>query len=107
MIDVNSNCSRVDAVKAMATQLKLQSPPKTDAAAAPSEPARENPKPQKIKSDFQGVEEAVKANDAKRAEQALAVVKNDLASAQANKKSDSESPSYGVSGPFRGLSVYA
>jgi hypothetical protein len=59
MIDVNSNCSRVDAVKALATQLKLQAPPKADTATAPSEQARENPRPQKIKSDFQGVEEAV------------------------------------------------
>jgi hypothetical protein len=91
----------------MATQLKLQAPPKPDAVTAPSEQARETPRPQKIKSDFQGVEEAVKANDAKQAEQALAVVKNDLASAQASKKTESQSTPYDGPRPFRGLDVYA
>ena len=109
MIDANSNCSRVDSVKALASQLKLQSAPKftpadlsSNAAATSSAPA-----PQKIKSDFENVEAAVKANDAKKAEQALAVVRNDLAAAQVSKNSNSESKANDSESPFRGLDVYA
>ena len=46
MIDVNSNCSRVDTVKAMAGRLRMQSPPSARAAAsAVKELQTQSPRP--------------------------------------------------------------
>jgi hypothetical protein len=105
MIDANSNCSRVDAVKALAGQLKLQSAPKLASGDPGSASGADGS--QKIKSDFQDVEEAVRANDAKKAEQALAVVRNDLAAAQNSEQKNSENKNAAGQQPFRGLDAYA
>jgi len=100
MIDVNSNCSRVDAVKALATQLKLQyaAPPATAPADSPAH---------KVQSDLLAVDQQVKADDAKKAELALAVAKNDVTAAQTAKSRAGADSSADATAPFRGLDVYA
>jgi hypothetical protein len=71
MIDVNSNCSRVDAVKSMASQLKMQ------AAQLPhSNPADDNY--HKVQAKLETVDTAVKKNDARQAENALSTAKSAL-----------------------------
>ena len=71
MIDVNSNCSRVDAVKSMASQLKMQ------AAQLPhSNPTDDNYR--KIQAKLDSVDTAVKKNDARQAENALSTAKSAL-----------------------------
>jgi hypothetical protein len=76
MIDANSNCLRVDAVKAAATEIKLQSPAASaNPAAGSKDPAR------KVQGDLQTLDGDIKSNDAKKAELALAVTKKDIAAA--------------------------
>jgi hypothetical protein len=71
MIDVNSNCSRVDAVKSMASQLKMQ------AAQIPhSNPTDDNYR--KVQAKLETVDTAVKKNDARQAENALSTAKSAL-----------------------------
>jgi len=93
MIDCNSNCSRVDAVKALATQLELQSNGKRPAE-------RADGRSEKVKSDLQALDEQIKTGDAKKAEAALAVAKKDLNSAPVARTRDASSA-------FNGLDVYA
>ncbi len=63
-IDINSPCSRVDFVKALASQLKLQ------VAQAPhSIPADDAQR--KLQSKLDQVDQAVKSGDPQKAEQAL------------------------------------
>jgi len=107
MIDANSNCSRVDSVKALASQLRLQAAPKSSAVPGTGQTPGGSPSPQKINGDFQNVDAAVKADNAKKAELALAVVKKDLAAAQVSKKSNSDSQANDGQRPFRGLDVHA
>ena len=76
MIDANSNCSRVDAVKAAATQIKLQTP---GASAHPA--AGANDTARKVQGDLQALDGDIKSNDAKKADLALAVTKKDIAAA--------------------------
>ena len=78
MIDVNSNCSRVDAVKAQATQMKLQSSTLLPAGQA----GQADETSRKVKSDFQTLDTQIKTGDAKKAELALAAAKKDLAEEQ-------------------------
>lgn len=104
MIDVNSNCSRVDAVKAAATQLKLQSTATSSATKA----AGHSPAPagadatRKVQSDLQNLDTQVKADNAQKAELALAVTKKDAAAAQTTGNPQSDGTQI-----FRGLDVYA
>ena len=100
MIDVNSNCSRVDAVKALANQLQTQFAP-------PPSPTSTDTQTRKIKSDFQALDAEVKADDAKKAETALAVTRKDIATAQTEPKPDVKNLAAAGSPPFRGLDVYA
>jgi hypothetical protein len=100
MIDVNSNCSRVDAVKALANQLQTQFAP-------PPSPTGTDSQTRKIKSDFQALDADVKADDAKKAEAALAVTRKDIATAQTERNPDAKNEPAAVSSPFRGLDVYA
>lgn len=75
MIAVNSNCSRVDAVKMQATQLKLQS----------DRPRRVGPaddSSRKVKADLETLDGQIKAGDAKKAELALAETKRDISDAK-------------------------
>jgi hypothetical protein len=80
MIDVNSNCSRVDAVKAAANQLKLMSSAASASPATPDAPA--NAAARKVKSDLQAVDAQVKSGDAKKAELALAAAEKDVSAAE-------------------------
>ena len=107
MIDANSNCSRVDSVKALASQLRLQAAPKSSPVAGTGQTSGDSPSPQKISSDFQNVDAAVKADDAKKAELALATVKKDLTAAQVSQQSNADSTGTGGRRPFRGLDVVA
>lgn len=96
MIAVNSNCSRVDAVKAQATQLKLQS------AGDPATTSADTPGARKVKADLQNLDSQIKTNDAQKAEQALSTAKKDLANAQ------TAAPTPSTSGQnFRSFSAYA
>jgi hypothetical protein len=63
-MDLNSNCSRVDAVKSRAAQLRMQ----LDQLARPQSA---DASVQKAKSQVQSVDAAVKKNDAQKAETAL------------------------------------
>ena len=96
MIAVNSNCSRVDAVKAQATQLKLQST--GDRATAQSDA----PAARKVKGDLQNLDSQIKTNDARKAEQALSTTKKDLVNAQ-TAASTQNTPGQN----FRSFSAYA
>jgi hypothetical protein len=71
MIDVSSNCSRVDAVKALANQLKTQ-------YVAPPTQVPADDKSRKVQSDLQTLDNQIKTGDAKKAEAALAVARKDL-----------------------------
>jgi hypothetical protein len=99
MIDPNSNCSRVDAVKAAATQIKLQTPAPsaspTARAADPNDAAR------KVQGDLQTLDGDIKSNDAKKAELALAVAKKDIAAAATTSQPASYRPN------SRGMDAYA
>jgi hypothetical protein len=100
MIELNSNCSRVDSVKARANQLQMQFAPK-------SRPADASPQTQKVKSDFQSLDAAVKTDDAKQAEVALAVVRKDMATAQTSENLNSKNSTSNAREPFQRLDVYA
>jgi hypothetical protein len=97
MIDVNSNCSRVDAVKAQATLLKLQTSGTSSSrpAASANDPSR------KVKSDLQSLDTQIKANNAQKAEIALAATKKDISAAQTASYQKNGGQSY------QGLDVYA
>ena len=71
MIQINSNCSRLDTVKARANELSVQAAG-TPATGSAAETAR------KAKSDLASVQAEVKTGDAKKAEAALAVAKRDV-----------------------------
>ena len=98
MIDVNSNCSRVDAVKAMAGLLRMQAPP-------PARTTGSDPQQRRVQNQLNALDEAVKQGDAQKAENILA------AAASAVKELQTQSPRPGSepgSGQvFRGLDVYA
>lgn len=93
MIDVNSNCSRVDTAKARAAQLRMQLDQMS---------RRKAEKPDdfhKAQSRVQSLDAAVKKGDAKQAETALSTA----TSAVRELQSDSQtSPTF-----RRGLDVYA
>ena len=99
MIDINSNCSRVDAVKAAAGQIKLQwgiSKP------TPADPAAQgNDSSLKVKSDLTTLDSQIKVGDAKKAEQALAVTKKDVAAAETT--GSQKPPAHST----RGFDIYA
>ncbi len=91
MIAANSNCSRVDAVKATANQLKMQldqaprSTPASDAL-------------RKAQSEIQSLDSQIRSGDAKKAETALTDAKSAVTQVQR------QSPP----GKFqRGLDAYA
>ena len=69
MIDVNSNCSRVDAVKAMATQLRMQ------ATQVPHQ-MPEDTAYRKVQTKLDALDVEVKKGDAQKAETALSTAKN-------------------------------
>jgi hypothetical protein len=79
MISPNSNCSRVDAVKAAANRIEILSSA-TNSNPAPATPANDSAR--KVKSDLQTLDRQVKSGDANAAEIALAVAKKDLETAQ-------------------------
>ncbi len=87
MIAINSNCSRVDAVKASANQLKIQ-------FAQTQRTGEPNDKQRKLDGELQSLDAEIKTGDAKKAEQALAAVRSaadNLQSASEN-ASPSKSP---------------
>jgi hypothetical protein len=92
MIDANSNCSRVDAVKSRAAQLQMQL-----AQMHRTQPS--DPVVQKAQSQVQTVDAAVKKDDAQKAETALATATVAVRQAQTNSPSQSD--------VWRGLNVYA
>ena len=92
MIDVNSNCSRVDAVKAMAGLLRMQAPPS-------AQTQRSDSQQRKVQSKLSELDEAVKRGDAQKAETILAAAQNAVKELQTQ-------PS-GSDRVFRGLDVYA
>jgi hypothetical protein len=73
MINANSNCSRVDAVKAAANQLELLSGATGSSPTAPTSSAA-----RKVKSDLLTLDDQIRTGDAKKAELALAVTKKDV-----------------------------
>jgi hypothetical protein len=99
MMDINSNCSRVDAVKAAASQIKLQwgasQPAPADAAKSGNDSSG------KVKSDLTALDSQIKTGDAKKAEQALAVTRKDVAAAVTTSHPPSPNPA------LRGFSTYA
>jgi hypothetical protein len=99
MIAVNSNCSRVDAVKAAATLLKLQS---SVSGSTPTEPsAQGSDAVRKVKSDLQALDNVIKSGDAQKAELALAATRKDVAAAQ------EAAPQKSAANDFNGLDAYA
>jgi hypothetical protein len=99
MIAVNSNCSRVDAVKAAAVLLKLQSG--TAAASASASSAQGSDAARKVNSDLQALDGVIKSGDAQKAELALAATKKDVDAAEAATHQQSGSQDY------QGLDTYA
>ena len=94
VIDVNSNCSRVDAVKASANQLKMrvdQAPHTTPADTAY----------RKAQSQIQSLDQTVKAGDAQKAETALSTAKSTVNELQ------TQDTSANTTTFKRGLDVYA
>ena len=100
MIDLNSNCSRVDTVKAMANQMKIQSaaPRGTDPSDATS---------RKVRNDLQALDEHIKAGDAKKAEAALEVVRKDLETKKSEEPSNSARREQDAIASLRALDSYA
>ena len=100
MIDCNSNCSRVDAVKAMANQLKIQASPARSAETT-------GPSSSKLKADLLALDQQIKTGDAKKAEAALAIVRKDFMTAETTQPSrHSKSTESSEASPER-LDVYA
>ena len=99
MIDCNSNCSRVDAVKATANQLKLQM-----TAMMRSDRADLS---RKVKADLEAVDGHIKSGDAKKAEEALSVARKDLNTSHAEGKRDEGKESPGNQESSRGFLAYA
>ena len=82
MIAINSNCSRVDAVKASAEQIKLE------ISKAPSFQSGGSQQLRAVERDVQSVDDAVRSGDAQKAELALSDLQSavrDLNSASAGK----------------------
>lgn len=101
MCSVNSNCTRIDAVKATANQLKLQKlPPATDPHADPQ-------KSQAVKTDLQALDSSIKTGDAQKAELALSNVRNALSQLDAAAGSDKPRQLSVDSGNFRQFLAYA
>ena len=92
MIDANSNCSRVDAVKASANQLKMQ----VDQAPH-TLPPDENYR--KARSQIQSLDQQIKSDDAKKAETALSTAKAAVTQLQTQKPASTQFT--------RGLDAYA
>jgi hypothetical protein len=69
MIDLNSNCSRVDLVKATANQLKMQ------VEQAPHTVPESDPY-RKAQNQIDSLEQSIKGGDAKKAETALSTAKS-------------------------------
>jgi hypothetical protein len=99
MIAVNSNCSRVDAVKAAATLLKLQS--SAAAASASASSARGSDAARKVNSDLQALDGVIKSGDAQKAELALAATRKDVAAAE------TAAPQKSPANNFQTLDAYA
>lgn len=97
MIDANSNCSRVDAVKAAANELKIQSA----AANSTGDGAPLDEASRKLKSDLQNLDAQVKSGDPQKAELALAQARQDEAAAEADRQKKSASQG------FPAISTYA
>jgi hypothetical protein len=90
MIDANSNCSRIDAVKAAANELKVQSSAANSATGAtrPNDPAG------KLKGDLQNLDTQIKSGDPKKAEIALEQTRKDEAAAEADRQKRSASQGF-------------
>ncbi len=101
MINCNSNCSRVDSVKALANQLKMQAvtTDKIDDRADSSK---------RLKGNLQDLDTQIKSGDAKKAETALAAVKREISASASEPKSENGSGQLpGRGEPFRGFAAYA
>ena len=104
MISASSNCSRIDAVKASANQLKIQtvkpsSTKETDSADASAS---------KVKSDIQTLDDSIKSGDAKKAELALSNVKSDVRKQDSDTAGAKKEPEPGPDGSgFRRFLAYA
>ena len=97
MIDANSNCSRVDAVKAAANQLKIESAAANSTGAS----TQADDASRKLKSDLQNLDTQVKSGDPQKAELALAQARKDEAAAEAERQKKSASQG------FPAISTYA
>jgi len=101
MIAVNSNCSRLDAVKASANELKIQftRPASVLSGASPQIKAAEN--------DLQALDDSIRKGDAKKAELALSAAQSAIREADASSAAPGKGlPGQGA-GPFQRLDVYA
>jgi len=92
MIDINSNCSRVDAVKASANHLKMQID-QTPHSVPESDSYR------KAQNQIQALATVVQQDDAQKAETALSMLKSTVNTLQ----TQSAAPV----NPARGLDAYA
>jgi len=84
-IDINSSCSRVDFVNALAGQLKLQL-----AQAPHSIPADDAQR--KLQSKLDAVDQAVKSGDPQKAEQAFFELQNAVSASQSLVSRSSTNP---------------
>jgi hypothetical protein len=92
MIAINSNCSRVDAVKAAATLLKLQSTIAGSSATGSS--AQGSDAARKVNSDLQALDGVIKTGDAQKAELALAATRKDVEAAETAPRQKSGTQDY-------------
>jgi hypothetical protein len=92
MIAVNSNCSRIDAVKAVANQLKMQ------LAQAPDK-LPESASHRRAQSQIQALDQEIRKGDAQKAETALSTAASAVQQVDVQSTSDT--------GPQGGLDVYA
>ena len=100
MISINSNCSRVDAVKASANQLRIQFAQARKAGGA-DEVNR------KLNNELQSLDAQIKTGDAKKAEEALSVARS--VATQVQSASENDAPNHGAERHERRsrLDVYA
>ena len=99
MISPSSNCSRVDAVKAAATLLKLQSNVAGSSTTAPSSQGSDADR--KVQSDLQALDGVIRSGDAQKAELALATAKKDVDAAE------TDAPQKSARHDFQTLDAYA
>jgi hypothetical protein len=98
MISATSNCSRLDAVKATANQLKLQ------AAQTPKAKDATSPTAKAVAAQLSALDDSVKAGDARKAELALAQARAALRQEDVARPEAAHSDS---GGNFRSFLAYA